>query len=827
MIRGLWLLHLALAAMLLSATTPAIATPRFVAEMRVTLVTDPADALESARRVLAPAQSQRTPADTLLQAEALWVQAQAQFRLGDVASAQATIAALLRMRLAGPTRRRMQGNAELLQGLLARQQGNFPQALLHYRNAQTHFVAAQDLRGQGQALQALGVLYTDTTDTENAQRYLNLAAEIYQGDPVYNLNLNNNLGVAAVNSLNPAAAVRYFSRAATIADQLGVANYAAMSRGNMAIAQVDLDRFADAAATLRLIGPLESLPNGPLRVDVTRTHALLALRTNDIAKAEELIDNLMAGVDPANSGAVYRSSHVVAYMVYEAAGRHSDALAHLEATRRLEEEGARLIASNRAALLAAQFGYDAQNARIDRLKAEQLTRSVAFERQRAGMQRSFLTFVLIASAIALSALVGMLIVTIRSRNRARRDEARLAVTNVQLEHALAAKSEFLASTSHEMRTPLNGIIGMSQILLADPTLTTRMRGQVELVHSAGTAMRGLVDDLLDVAKIENGGFSISPQPTRVAAIVNDVVAQFQPTAALEGLTLTADIVLADEEILLDPARVRQIIVNLVGNAIKFTERGGVRLTVRHDRANASTAAGDRLRIAVSDTGIGIAPEWREKIFEMFQQVDGSRTRSHGGTGLGLAITRQLARAMGGDVVLSTAVGTGSTFTCDLPYQIVTVEADAAVAVGALEAPEIMIVGANPLRIALLGNIASRTGRTQTVVPPGQVAARLNDPATRSAIVLIDAAALPVPGIDGHPALDLGVSVIVAGDAADGLTAPPSANAQWVPFAVNALLPLLQRDTHISSLHEGPENSTVVHTASPSTTRVTGAVGYGG
>jgi tetratricopeptide (TPR) repeat protein len=207
------------------------------------------------------------------------VQAQAQFRLGEVASAQATIAALLRMRLAGPTRRRMQGNAELLQGLLARQQGNFPQALLHYRNAQTHFVAAQDLRGQGQALQALGVLYTDTTDTENAQRYLNLAAEIYQGDPVYNLNLNNNLGVAAVNSLNPAAAVRYFSRAATIADQLGVANYAAMSRGNMAIAQVDLDRFADAAATLRLIGPLESLPNGPLRVDVTRTHALLALRT--------------------------------------------------------------------------------------------------------------------------------------------------------------------------------------------------------------------------------------------------------------------------------------------------------------------------------------------------------------------------------------------------------------------------------------------------------------------------------------------------------------------------------------------------------------------
>lgn len=813
-------LRLLLAVWLALVAAPASAAADFVNDMRRLLISDAPAALAAAQAEIARADRLNEPADSILRAEALLVQAQAQFRTGDTAAAQATITALLRVPLRGADHRRMRGNAELLRGLLARQAGQFPEALGHYRAAQTHFLAARDRRGQGQALQALGSLYTDTTDTGNALRYMNLAADTYSDDDVYNLSINNNIGVAQVNSSNYNEAKKYFVRALVIAERLGVESFAQFIRMNVALTQIELRQYADAEATLRQIGPIEMLPDGPLRIDVARSQAMLALSTNRVADAVRITDALMAGVDPASSPPAYRMAHLVAYQVYAAAGRHRDALTQFEAARRLEEEGARLIASNRAALLAAQFGFDAQEARIDRLKAEQLARTVAFEQQRTNMQRSFLVFVLLAATIAVTALGSLLLVTVRARNRARRDEARLAVTNVQLEHALAAKSEFLASTSHEMRTPLNGIIGMSQILLADQGLGARMRGQIELVHSAGTAMRSLVDDLLDVAKIERGGFSITPQPIRLAPIIEEVIAQFRPTAALEGLALTTDIALPDEEVMLDAGRVRQMVVNLVGNAIKFTAHGGVRVVVRHDRRE----GGDRLRIAVTDTGAGIAPEWQDKIFDMFQQVDGSRTRRQGGTGLGLAITRQLARAMGGDIEVRSIVGTGSTFTCEIPWQSVAPTKRAAGADAPAAPPEILIVGANPLRIALLGNIAGRSGRRYAMAPPRQVAERLDDPAGRPVIILVDALALPIPGLAGHPALDSGVKVIVAGNPDESGAALPCPGAIAVPFAVNALLPLLEPAKSDLPLLPPPEVRTEAADTTPGTLRRAGASG---
>lgn len=817
-----WLFHMWLIMLVASLATPAAASTAFTEAMRERLVIDPRGTEIAAEAELARANQQPAAANTELRAEALWVLAQAQFRLGNTDEAATSLRTLSTMQLTGALRQRMMGNVQLMRGLMARQQGNFPEAMAHYRRAQAAFVGAGYLRGQGQTLQALGALYTDTSDTENAFRYLNLAAEVYSGDDVYNMTLNNNLGVAHVNANQPEQAVIYYGRAALIADRVSAAAYATTIRANIAIAEVELGRIAQARETLRRIGPIDAIPNPAVQIEVQRTYALLEFRSGNVEGAVRLIDQIFVDVDPSTTNTGYRWAHAVAYQIYDAVGRYDDALRHLEAVRRLEEADARLVASNRAALLAAQFGYDAQNARIDRLKAEQLTRSVEFEQQRAGMQRAFLSFVLVAAGIALAALGSLLVVTIRARNRARKDEARLAVTNVQLEHALAAKSEFLASTSHEMRTPLNGVIGMSQILLADQSLPPRTRGQIELVHSAGTAMRGLVDDLLDVAKIEHGGFTIDPQPIRVERVIEAVLAQFRPTAALEGLTLTSDIVLRNEDVLLDPGRLRQMIVNLIGNAIKFTEHGGIRVVARHDR----TAMGEQLRIAVSDSGVGIAPEWHDKVFEMFQQVDGSRTRKQGGTGLGLAITRQLARAMGGDIQLQSAVGNGSTFTCTLPYQPVAAapridDADKA------KAPDILIVGANPLRIALLGNIAGRSGRSHATAAPSQVADRLDSPATCPAIVLIDAHALPVPGLAGHAAVVAGVRVIIAGEPIDGISGLPCDGAIAVPFAVNALLPHLQGAARSSSLPDGQESITVANDASPSTPRVAGASGFGG
>lgn len=824
LLRAAWLLTMIIAVMMSAA--PAMASSRFAEAMRAELVTDPSSALSQAEAEMRQASARGRPAQAERLAEALWVKAQAEIRLGQTDASLVTLQRIVHLRLTGDLHHRMTANVSLLRGLAARQRGDFPAALNHYRAAQTAFIAAHDERGQGQALQALGALYTDTSDSPNAFRYLELAEEAYSNDDIYNLSLNNNFGVALVNAERPAEAVDRYSRAAEYADRLGATAYATTIRHNIAIAQIELGRLVAAAATLRRIGDPSLLANPALQNQVLRARAMLAFRAGRTADAVRDLERIFADTDLSETSAQYRFAHTIAYQVYEGAGQPALALRHLEAVRRLEEADSRLLASNRAALLAAQFGYDAQNARIDRLRAEQLARNIIVERQRSAMQRTFGLIIIGAGVVALAALAGMLVIAMRARNQARRDEAKLAVTNAQLEEALAAKSEFLASTSHEMRTPLNGILGMSQILLADSTLSAKTRGQVELVHSAGTAMRVLVDDLLDIAKIEHGGFTIAPRAALIAPIIDEAVAQFRDAARIDGLTLDAEITLPHEDILIDPDRMRQIIVNLIGNAVKFTERGGV--VVRVDLVPGDR--GPRLRLAVSDSGGGIAPEWHEKIFLLFQQVDGTRTRSHGGTGLGLAICRQLAQAMGGDVALSSTSCAGTTFTVDLPYQPIAVGKTAST--DAKPLADIIIIGADPLRAALLHGIAKRSGRSTEAVVPAMVAARLDEAApTAGTIILMDAQAVALlPPTTDLKAVAADIVLIIAGDS-DALAGHQlTRRATCVPFAVNALLPLLGSAPiagQNSTLQISPPGSTILDEPLPSTPRTASGSGRRG
>jgi CheY-like chemotaxis protein/anti-sigma regulatory factor (Ser/Thr protein kinase) len=185
-----------------------------------------------------------------------------------------------------------------------------------------------------------------------------------------------------------------------------------------------------------------------------------------------------------------------------------------------------------------------------------------------------------------------------------------------------------------------------------------VRERVKTVHDAGTTMRALVDDILDVAKMETSGVSVAPALTRIKPLLTGVVDLWQSQAATRGIAVKMDIAGCSELVLCDPKLVRQITFNLLSNAVKFTQEGEVRLV-------ASTRDG-ALKIAISDTGIGIAAEHLEDIFKSFHQVDNSTQRQFGGTGLGLAISRTLARAMGGDVDVASEVGKGSTFTLSLP-----------------------------------------------------------------------------------------------------------------------------------------------------------------
>jgi PAS domain S-box-containing protein len=230
----------------------------------------------------------------------------------------------------------------------------------------------------------------------------------------------------------------------------------------------------------------------------------------------------------------------------------------------------------------------------------------------------------------------------------------------EAERANQAKSEFLANMSHEVRTPMNGIIGMTALLL-DTSLTSEQRAFAETIRESADALLYVINDILDVSKLEAGKLELESIDFALEEIVDGVVALLSPRARQKGISLTATIdPSVNRAYRGDPARLRQIMLNLAGNAVKFTSEGHVAIDIR--AVGPDLPAGmTRLRFSVSDTGIGMNAEQMSRLFQKFTQADNSITRRFGGTGLGLAICRQLVELMGGDIQAESAVGEGSRF----------------------------------------------------------------------------------------------------------------------------------------------------------------------
>lgn len=668
------------------------------------MMSDPQQALKLVDKAMQQSNALPEPKRPMARAMALWLRTEANIGLNRLNEAQQHLEDAVAIVLGAAPDSKLHGDLMRSKGAIAAISGKASDALRFYLAAHRIYKQVGDKRAQAIALQDIGTIYGEAGDYERELAYADEAQEIYNDDPGFALTTNNNRGETYRILGRRAEAEKAFIAALVNARALRSPLLETRILTNLALVQIELGKLGEAA---RNAAVAERLGNGVDARDwlpfVYGVQASIAAKRGDDRNAIGLIERLFADTDLAQTDLTYKEFHQLAGELYARNGQPAKALPHLQAFQRLDSEARELISTASSQLLGAQFNSANQKARIAELKRGQLERDFAIAQQRTTIVQG-----LLAAALALILVAGAALISIRkSRNEVRDANGVLTQVNTKLEHALQAKTAFLAMTSHEIRTPLNGIMGMTQVMLADQTLDPQTRERVGLVLGAGRTMQSLVDDLLDVAKMENGGIAVSEAPADLRAILREGIQLWQAKASAKGI----EIAFVEETpiplLTTDAGRFRQVIFNLLSNAIKFTPAG--RITVKARRLDTQM-----LEISVEDTGVGIPEDQLESVFEAFHQVDNGMSRDFGGAGLGLAICRNIMIALGGTISVTSRVGKGSEFRLTLPIAATDVQSEAGPAqVKSLEinraAPDqaspasgvTLIVDSNELRLAKL------------------------------------------------------------------------------------------------------------------------------
>lgn len=346
-----------------------------------------------------------------------------------------------------------------------------------------------------------------------------------------------------------------------------------------------------------------------------------------------------------------------------------------------------------------------------------------------------------------------IVVSIRDIGRTKKLEAELRDARTTAEEAVRAKSAFLANMSHEIRTPMNGVIGFTELVLGGD-LNPNQRHNIELIAESGRAMMQLLNDILDTAKIEAGQMSLHQEPVHLAHKLPSTCRLVHAIAEAKGVEISVHVMPdVPKWVLGDPLRLRQILLNLIGNAVKFTEEGEVSVSA----SVRSSPGGDRLAISVKDSGIGIEPSRLKQIFDQFSQADSGIARKFGGTGLGLSISNELARMMGGSISVESEFGKGSTFTLDIPLQLSEPPTEGTdnppvyqgPALRPVQTGRVLVAEDHDINQELMRQVAQRSGFEIEIAADGQEAVEMVEGAFASghpyALVLMD---MQMPRLDG-------------------------------------------------------------------------------
>ena len=648
---------------------------KLAGDAKKSMMADPKAALAIARQAEAFAQAQpASPQKTQAVATGLWLEGEALTRINQTEDARVAIEHAVALADADGKTTRLDGDLALTQGRWADATGNFAVALKSYHRAHDIFARLGIARYQSIALQGLGSIYDKAHDFDHMITYYRRASQVYSEDPALELTAANNTGYALQQLGRYDEAMTDYGRALKIAAALDSPLLEARILTNLAVVEAKRHLFADAEKSanraLTLLGSKDENGWAPF---VWGVKAETEYERGRLDAAASDLERAFRGVDLKTTITAFRDMHQIAFNVYRAKGNYALALAHLEAFKRLDDEGRSLSASANLALMGAQFDFATQQFEIERLKSEQLKRDISLRESRAEIQTVIFAALLLAGLLVivwigwqnvqarrhrkeLTQTLGERDIEIERRTEV---EAELRLAKSSADRANLAKSHFLANMSHELRTPLNAIIGFSEIMALGILPPAKNQEYAADVNAGGRKLLAVLNDILDMARIDAGTVKLDESEMRLGDVVDRSIALLDSEAPKHGKTIRVAEENSGIMVRADERRLRQILVNLLSNAVKFTDAEGS-IEVRIERS------ADGVDLTVSDNGVGIPGDKIADVMDAFGQVESAYARSHGGIGLGLPIVKSLVQLHGGEFTLTSTVGHGTTARVHLP-----------------------------------------------------------------------------------------------------------------------------------------------------------------